>query len=162
MQDFNYTLVANLNSAKGSLQAHGNINLQESLVIPASDLGYFRNLSMAASADGSLSLIEKLHRKLAHVQALELQPDRSDCARINVVILGLLSGDGLTLAAPHITRQGREFSILVAEALDESAQADHHGESEFSISIPLDVSELESGPWVVQVNGLKRKFVLMD
>ncbi len=163
MQNFNYTLTASLAAVPGSPAAAQHAELHETLAIGDSDRGYQRRLSLQHDASGGLSVVARLQRKLARVQAVQLAADEQEAGLLQIGIVGLLAHDGLLPDLAELHVHERQVQVVVAEVLDDAAaQTAARAPGHFHIRVPLRISGFASGIYCVNVNGLERRFLMTE
>lgn len=165
MKGFAYTLVASLGAAATAqadvpVYRERTLTLQEALVIEDSGPGYYRNVKLAAGLDGRFTVVAAESRNLALVHEVTLLMAAGLPGTIAVEVRGDMTRSCLALEAPLVSRQGRSFTVAVAETPYDPAIQCFSPHTDFVLNIPLDLQGLEAGEYTVAVNGVEKGFTL--
>jgi len=165
MKTFAYTLVTSLGATAAAdaavpIYRDRTLTLQEALVIEEGGPGYYRNVRLAAGADGQFTVVAAESRNLALVHDVTLLMTAGLPPTLAVEVSGEVSRSCLALETPLVSRQGRRFTIALAETRYDPAIQCFSPHTDFRLNIPLDLQDLEPGAYTVAVNGVERQFLL--
>lgn len=98
--------------------------------------------------------------RTADVQSIEIQILESFPIQVNVIARGQLPDAGCTtISGASQTRTGNTFNVTITTKTDPTALCAQML-TPFEYVIPLDVSSLLPGPYIVNVNGVQGSFEL--
>lgn len=165
MKKYAYTLITSLGAAVTAqaeipVYREHTLTMQETLVIGDTGPAYFRNVKLAANANGTFSVIEAENRKLVQVHSVDLLMSAGLPVDLVLEVRGDMSRSCLALETPLVTRQGNTFTIAVAETPYDPQIQCFSPHTDFVLNIPLDLAGLEAGEYTVAVNGVEKRFTL--
>lgn len=165
MKNYAYTLIASLGAAAGAqadipVYREHTLTLQETLVIVDSGTAYFRNVKLAANANGSFSIVAAENRNLAQIHSVTLLMSAGLPVNLALEIRGDMSRSCLALETPLVARHGNTFTIAVAETPYDPQIQCFSPHTDFVLNLPLDLAGLAAGAYTVSVNGVEKTFTL--
>lgn len=142
----------------------GTLLIDEVAAVDGEELRYYRDVQLVAQVNGMLELDSASPRPLARVDEAEVLLLQGDTLQASVHAAGLLSIPCVALEAPGVTREGNEFTVVLAETVMEPGRVCMSlvAVTPFDISVPLDLHGLAAGSYRVHVNDLALDFVLQQ
>jgi hypothetical protein len=150
-------------SAHAEIPVYRNqqLDVPSAVVMTAQGPVYYGDIRFTANQDGSFSLIDAKRRNLAQVDSATVTVDRT-VAQAAVEAKGILSIACVALEEAAVVREGRTFHVVLAETtMDPDAVCMALvAVTPFHVEVPLDLRGLEAGEYLVNVNGVTKRFVI--
>jgi len=165
MKKFAYTLLAGF-TLIGAAQAEVPVYKDQELFIPGgvvvsnSGREYYGDIRLVANTDGSFSLADARQRNLAYVNDIAVDILESNPVQVIVAVEGDLSVPCVNLEQPGVYRDDDTFHIVLAETPIDPLALCAQVLVSYEVEIELDVSGLDAGEYIVNVNGEETTFTL--
>jgi hypothetical protein len=158
-----FTLLPLAATAHAEIPVYRNqqLDVPSAVVMTAKGPVYYGDVRFTANQDGSFTLVEAKRRNPANVDAATVTVDAS-VAEAKVEADGILSIACVALEEPAAVRDGNTFYVVLAETTmaPDAVCMPLVAFTPFHVEVPLDLSGLAPGEYVVNVNGVTKNFVV--
>ena len=121
---------------------------------------YYNDIQLVSDIEGNFTLLAAQQRQLVAVDSVVVNIAESLPVQVSVTVTGNKSIPCVELQTPAIFQDGAVFKIALAETVLGPAESCISVLDPFETTINLDVADLESGNYAVNVNGVQTAFSL--
>lgn len=130
-------------------------------LINGSTQEYYGDITLQTDASGKLKITSATRLPLVYIDTVDAAVVEGDGERsVTLTIAGNKSVPCVTLKDPAISYKDEVFTVVLAETVMGPAESCIAVLDPFEIDVELDVSELDSGTYTVEVNGEASSFDL--
>lgn len=138
----------------------GILKIPEAATIIDGEVQYYSGVELALDDAGSFVVVKAARSSLVYVDNVSVIMTKSLPPQVSVVVQGHKSVPCVKLQTPAISRKGFAFTIVLAETQMGPAETCIALLDPFETRIPLEVKDLDSGNYSVNVNGVVASFNL--
>jgi hypothetical protein len=114
---------------------------------------YFGDVTLEVVNGREFRLMEAHPRTLATIDAMSVTVIETEPVSVTLELAGVFSDPCVSLEPISVTREGNTFQVVVAEVPPNPAAICIAAVVPFEVEVPLDVSGLFAGNYLVYVNG---------
>ena len=129
------------------------LEISEAVVLTDESYQYFKHVRLQVLPSGQLALVSAEPRTLAQVQELAVAVLFTEPVEVELTVSGVFSDPCVQLEPVSVTREGNTFYVVLAETAPDPAATCVAQVVPYEITIPLDVTGLPLGNYLVLVNG---------
>lgn len=121
---------------------------------------YYNDIQLAADSEGNFTLLAAQQSTLVSVENVLVSVAESLPVQVSLSVKGNKSVPCVDLQTPAIFRNEFTFTVALAETNLGPAESCIAVLDPFETTIPLDITDLNSGIYTVNVNGVESSFSL--
>jgi len=145
--------------AQPAVYRDGEMRIPSGAVITNNRQAYYDDIVLSADSSGKLSLVSATRLPLVGVDSVEADAPQGQQS-VTLTIKGYKSVPCVELQEAAVSRKESTFTVLLAESVLGPAESCIAVIDPFELSLPLDVSDLGFGTYLVEVNGVQTSFEL--
>lgn len=127
------------------------LSIREGIIVLGEQIHYYRNLQMQLLDNGDFRVLEGENLALAQVDELAVAVLFTDPPQVELQVLGHMSTPCNDLKTA-VSREGNTFYVAIAESPHQTFQICVQVLEPYEQTIPLDVTNLGPGDYLVKVN----------
>lgn len=135
------------------------LNLGDAIVVEGNQTKYYQHVQLELTKDGSFRVLSGFEKSLAAVTEESVEISETSPIKVQLKVSGYMSSPCIELETAT-TRKGSTFFVVVGETPLQTLVACEQMTKPFALEVPLDVSGLAGGNYVVMVNGDSIEFEL--
>lgn len=139
---------------------NGILTIPNAALIDGTNSVYYSNVQLSSNADGSLSVLAGEPQNLVSVDSVEVLIMESFPVQVSLAVSGNKSVPCVELLPAAVSRNGNQFTVVMAESVLGPAESCIAVIDPFEQSVSLDVEGLSAGTYAVDVNGVSAEFTL--
>lgn len=145
--------------AEPALFVDNVLNIKEGIVIQGQDARYYSNIRLVLTPTGDFQAIHAETKNLVHLDEISVAVIETDPVQVEVVVEGYRSNPCVEVNT-IVTQKGNSFYVVLTETPLQTLVACVQVIDPYQATIPLDVTDLPAGNYVVNVNGMEIDFDL--
>ena len=135
------------------------LTINNGIVIVDGETRYYEDIRMTAAQNGSFHIVNATERSLTYVDEISVAVIETNPVQVELQVLGHTPNPCVELETAVI-RSGNTFYVVVADTPLQTLIACAQIIQPYEVTIPLDVSGLPPGDYLVVVNGDDIEFTL--
>lgn len=139
---------------------NGILTIPHAALMDGTNSIYYSNVQLSSNADGSLSVVAGEPQNLVTVDSVDVMIMESFPVQVSLAVSGNKSVPCVELLPAAVSRNGNQFTVVMAESVLGPAESCIAVIDPFEQSISLDVEGLSAGTYTVDVNGVSAQFTL--
>ena len=155
---FNVIQVVSAHAAP-ALFSDNILTLGDAIVVEGEETRYYQDVRLSPTPNGDFKVLGGVEKALATVTELSVSVIETNPVQVEVGVTGYMANPCIDLNTA-VTRKGKTFYVVVGETPLQTLVACAQVTQAFELEIPLDVRGLDSGEYVVMVNGDSIEFDL--
>lgn len=128
------------------------LTLGDAIVVEGGNTRYYQDVRLSPTPSGDFKVLGAVERALATVTELTVTVIEIEPVQVEVGVTGYMANPCIDLTTA-VTRKGDTFYVVVGETPLQTLVACAQVTQPFMLEIPLDVTGLPGGDYVVWVNG---------
>lgn len=147
------TFTGTLAHAEPALFHNGVLSIPAVVTLDGDQVKYFGDVTLRQINDREFRLLEAGPRTLATIDSMSVTVIELDPVTVTLEVAGVFSDPCVSLEPVSVTRLDNKFYVAVAEVPPDPAALCLAAVVPFQAEIPLDVTGLVAGNYLVYVNG---------
>ena len=135
------------------------LNLGDAIVVEGNQTQYYQQVQLELTKDGSFRVLSGVERSLATITEKSVKISETLPVQVQLKVSGYMDSPCIELNTA-VTREGSTFYIVVGQTPLQTLVACAQMTESFVLEIPLDVTGLAAGHYVVMVHGESVDFTL--
>ena len=157
---FSLVISSQLVVAQPATFDNGVLIIPQGAAIINGEPAYYNDIQLISDVAGNFTLLAAQQSNLVAVDTVVVNIAESFPVQVFLAVTGNKSVPCVELQAPATFRNESLFTVALAETTLGPAESCIAVLEPFETSIPLDVTDLYSGPYTVSVNGVEASFSL--
>lgn len=154
------SIVSQLVAAQPATFENGIFNIPQGAAIVDGEPLYFNDIQLLGDSEGNFTLLAAQESNLVSVNSVVVNIAESFPVQVSLTVTGNKSIPCVDLQNPAIFRNESTFTVALAETTLGPAETCIAVLDPFETNIALDVAGLDSGTYIVIVNGVETSFNL--
>ena len=136
------------------------LNIPQGAAIVNGEPVYYNDIQLVRNIEGNFTLLAAQQSSLVSVDSVVVNIAGPFPVQVSLTVTGNKSNPCVELQSPAIFRDKSTFTVALAETALGPAESCIAVLDPFETNIPLDLSDLDSGTYTVNVNGVQASFSL--
>ncbi|MGB4247582.1 MAG: hypothetical protein WBJ75_07675 [Pseudohongiellaceae bacterium] len=145
--------------AEPALFVDNVLSIKEGIVVQGQDARYYSNIRLALTPNGDFQAIHAETKNLVHLDEISVAVIETDPVQVELAVEGYRSNPCVDVDT-IITQKGNTFYVVLTETPLQTLVACAQVIDPYQETIPLDVTDLPAGNYLVNVNGMEIDFDL--
>ncbi len=154
------TIISTMLAAAPAVFTKGELVIPEGAVISGNSKAYYSDITLAMDEQGSLVITGASKNSLVTVEEVDVLVMESFPLQVNLSVSGFLSVPCVELLSPAVSYASNQFTVVLAESTLGPAETCIAVLEPFQTNVPLNVTDLPAGTYLVDVNGIETEFTL--
>ena len=146
-------------AADSALFVDNVLTISDAIVMEGETPRYYRDVRLELTANGDFRVLDGVEKTLAYIEELAVGVFFTDPVEVELNVVGYLANPCIELNTA-VTRKGNTFFVVIGETQLQTLLPCAQVIEPFDISMPLDVTGLPAGDYLVVVNGDSIDFTL--
>ncbi|OGT73240.1 MAG: hypothetical protein A3H44_05815 [Gammaproteobacteria bacterium RIFCSPLOWO2_02_FULL_57_10] len=145
--------------AEPALFVDNVLSIKEGIVVQGQDARYYSNIRLVLTPNGDFQTIHAETKNLVHLDEISVAVIETDPVQVELAVEGYRSNPCVDVDT-IITQKGNTFYVVLTETPLQTLVACAQVIDPYQATIPLDVTDLPAGSYLVNVNGMEIDFDL--
>jgi len=145
--------------AEPALFVDNVLNIKEGIVVEGQDVRYYSNIRLVLTPNGDFQAIHAESKNLVHLDEISVAVIETEPVQVELAVEGYRSNPCVDVDT-IVTQKGNSFYVMLTETPLQTLVACAQVIDPYQDTIPLGVTGLPAGNYLVNINGMEIDFDL--